>query len=354
MRFFLLSIGFWLMFDSLSAQSNSAVAFKMKAGPEKFVVVEAVKWQDIYLGLSRSEKYVGYGKAPSQLEEIRLDTIFWQHIFSEENKRLITNHVVAPDWDNIHRRIVSVEIRDSVLLAHGLFVIDRIFENYKDPHMLAMTIYYDLKSKTSGLQVHHLSQMERLTGYRYLFHSYGEDDKLTLNFHVSYWNNTDSASFVINQSGPFVPNDSRLRYTNSLTTENRLVYSPPKWAINYKIGNDSTVDLYNNGYEIVDVNSARIVYRSDSLYGLCSPLFLYRGKVCVLAQLLNHQTIMTEFKVLDQKIVSITDGEYLPLPEGFKWYNQFVLPKGKGIPISNELEALSYENEVSKLLKVRF
>lgn len=345
---------FWWLIGQSFGQDLQGRSFKMKDGPLKFAVSEIILWNDNYLGLSRSEKYVGIGKNPAQLEEIRIDSIFWQNIFLDEHKKTIIQHVIQPDWDNIYRKIIAVDIRDSVMLAHGFFAIDRIFADYKDPQLIPMTIFYDLRTRQSGLSIHSIQKQERLSAYSYIFYAKGISGKDVPFFHVDYQNEGDSSAFVISSTGPFVPRDKNLSYTRSVEIENRLVFAPMKWAINYKIRKDSTVDLYSNGYEIVDAKKEKVIFRSDSLYAISSPLFLYQGKICLLGQLLNHKTIMQGIEEIDRKIISISDNEYLPLPPGFVWRYHYVVAKGDAIPISNTLEALSYENEETKLVKVSF
>lgn len=350
----LFSIVFCLFWCGSFGQTETPSAFKMKDGPALFKVLETVKWNNIYLALSYSEKYLGYGTNPAQLERINIDSIFWRHIFLPENKQPIIEHVVNPDWDKIYKRMLSIDIRDSVILCHGLFVIDRIFENYSDAHILSMSIHYDLKTAQSGLKIHVIQKPELLTAFWYLFHTNQKRSSEKLMFHVSYRNAEDSSSFLIASDGPFIPADSNMSYAKNLDNKNRLVYGPKKWSANYSFSPDSVADIYCTGYEIIDVSQNKVVFRSDSLYGICSPLFMYQGKICVLAQLVDHATIMKAFDVLDQKIISISDGKYLPLPEGFKWRNHYVIPKGAAMPITSELEALNFENEATQLVKVKF
>ncbi len=354
MKILLYSIVFCLLCCVSLGQIETPNALKMKDGPILFKVLETIKWNDIYLALSYSEKYLGYGTNPAQLERINIDSIFWQHIFLPENKQPIIEHVVNPDWDKIYKRMVSIDIRDSVILCHGLFVIDRIFENYSDAHILSMTIQYDLKTAQSGLKIHRIQNPDLLTAFWYLFHTNQKPTGEKLMFHVSYRNAEDSSSFLIGSEGPFIPSDRNMSFAKNIDNENHLVYGPKRWSVSYSITPDSVVDIYCTGYEIVDANQKRVIFRSDSLYGIGSPLFMYQGKICLLAQLVDHATILKAFDVLDQKIISIADGVYLPLPDGFKWRNFYVIPKGYGIPITNELEALSFENEETRLVKVKF
>lgn len=102
MKKMLFSIVFCLFWCGSFGQTETPSAFKMKDGPALFKVLETVKWNNIYLALSNSEKYLRYGTNPAQLERINIDSIFWQHIFLPENKQPILAHVVNPDWDKIY------------------------------------------------------------------------------------------------------------------------------------------------------------------------------------------------------------------------------------------------------------
>lgn len=321
----------------------SRINFKQNYGK---IYVNHIVQSDPYLAFtSRSEKTLFYSIKNGPIDTIDIHESVKMLLQLDLDSGIVKKIVGKPNKSNIYFRYYHLDFIDAQAIVNGVLVVEYDSVGAQLPYIFGLSVQVNLESRNLGIKVHHLPNHEKITAFENIIVRKSKRDKPRWIYDVRYWNWDDTLSFVIDGKGPRIPADTGLFYTNKSSVANHLIYQAPAWGVHYKINSDSSVMIFSNGYEIINVSDMRLIYRSNDLYSIASPLFSYKGDPYCLVELINHKKALETLESIDRKMLNLKDNKMYPLPPSFSWFSRFIIPKQLNTEITPNLYSFSIGND---------
>lgn len=301
---------------------------------------------DPYLAfISQSEKILFYSKNRRELDTLDVHESVKSLLALDVKGGEIKRVVRKPKQADVYFRYYNLDYDNGNVFLTGVALVEYDTIGVDLPFLFGLTVQINLESKKRIVTLHYLPKHERLTAIDNIFLKKVDGAESSWLYDVRYWDSMDSSRFIIDKTGPKKNVDMDLAYANKSINKYGLVYENTPWSVHYAFDKDSTSMIYSNGYEIINVSTMQIVYRSDDLYSIASPIFMYKGLPYCLVELVNHKTILTSMEILDRKMLNLKSKTMEPLPEGFIWNYRYIIPKQSKYKIESSLRSLNISKD---------
>jgi hypothetical protein len=294
---------------------------------------------------SQSEKILFYSKNRGELDTLDIHESIKALLALEVRGGEIKRIVRKPKQDDVYFRYYNLDFDNGNVYLTGVALVEYDTVGVDLPFLFGLTVQVNMDSKKRIVTLHYLPKHERLTAIDNIFLKKEDGAKSHWQYDVRYWDSDDSSCFIIDKTGPKKIANVDLAYANKSTNKYGLVYENVPWSVHYALDKDTSSMLYSNGYELINLSTMQLVYRSDDLYGIASPLFMYKGSPYCLVELVNHKTILTSMEILDRKMLNLKSKTMEPLPEDFTWLYRYIIPKQSKYNIESSLRSLNISSD---------
>jgi hypothetical protein len=298
------------------------------------------KYRDTYYTLSKNDRYIFSGTNPDVLHCVDLKSQFKDLVTRSQLKEELDSSYSNIQWDEIYYQLRNFIYHDGAIHLVGTFAVEYLVSDYRMPLLQWFLIELSPQGNPVKLKALHFDPKDSYARLRYV-----SSHPLFPNGPILELNYNDELSalpylhFLKDDSMTIRP---EIAYNQKLSNVFNLSISTVRWTCTIEdssLGFSKPTHLYSTGLEIIDLNTLKPLFISDSLYGIYSVPMKMNGELCVMGVRLNED----ETKIVDFKMINILTKKMSPIPDAFKMAGRFVYHLDGRIENLNRVTLLRHE-----------
>lgn len=309
------------------------------------------KFGEVFYTVAKNDRYIFSGKNPEALHSVDLKPQFKGLVVQSEVKKELDSAYSNILWDEIYYQLRNFILYEGAIHLVGTFAVEYLVNDYRMPLLQWFLIEMSEAGDPIKLKALHFDPKDSYARLRYASShpQFPNGPILELNYN----DELSSLPYI-----HFLKDDSMavrpaIAYNQKISNVYNLSINTVRWTctiLDSTLGFYSPTHLYSTGLEIIDLNTLKPIFVSDSLYGIYSVPMKINGELLVMGVRLNED----ETKIIDFKMINLLTKKMKPVPPEFKMAGRFVYRLDGKIENLNEVSFIRHEGNAWYLDTVSF
>ena len=269
-------------------------------------ISKTAKFKETYIFLAKDKKTIYGGENLTKLKVIDIDEIFHHGLDTSKLKINAEQDSVVVKWKDAFIYFNSfLLVNGDIGLSGGFVTESYIDEEIMLPFHRDFILVFDTLLQFKAIRFVELPIMNPKPTIRNVFSVGIGSSSSELFAEVKYQEPTSAPVFIGLSTSR--TNATPFPASFSLPMNNfRRSFAGPRFSYSF-LNDDSIINLYSNGYEIVDMDNKSIFFACPDSTMILSPILLVDQQACVVVATID----MEKMKNSNFRYVSILDGSYV-------------------------------------------